>query len=124
MGEKVPKSVQEILADLTATEGVLGSALIGFDGITIAENFVVEVNDEKLGALLSSVYNRLQDVFGELRQGNVRQAWFETERYVFVMRSTPVGLLVAVGRHEAPVGLIHLSMRKAVGEVEKLDRRT
>jgi predicted regulator of Ras-like GTPase activity (Roadblock/LC7/MglB family) len=111
--------VHEILADLTATEGVLGSTLLGLDGIIIADNFVVEVNAEKLGALLANVYNTLQDVFDELKQGDVKQAWFETDRYRFLVQAVPVGLLVVVGRHDAPLGLIRLATRQTVTQLEQ-----
>jgi len=116
-------TIQAILAQLTATEGVVGSALLAVDGITIADNFVVEVNVEKLGALLSNAYDTLQRLFEELRQGAVNQAWIETDRYSFMVHASPIGLLVAVARHDAPAGLIRLSMRRAISQLEKSERQ-
>lgn len=110
-------AIREALDQLTQTEEVLGSALVGFDGMVIADSFVVEVNQEKIGALVSSVYNSARRVFEELRQGKVKQAWFETERYGFLLHETSVGLLFAVARRDAPLGLVRLAMRRAVERI-------
>ncbi|KPK72159.1 MAG: hypothetical protein AMJ84_04790 [Acidithiobacillales bacterium SM23_46] len=115
--------MRRILAELAATEGVLGSALLGLDGMVIVDNFVVEVNLEKLGALLSKAYNTLQQVFGGLEQGTVGQAWFETERRSFFIQAVAVGLLVVVARQDAPVGLIRLDMRKAILQLETGEKK-
>jgi len=121
MHTRVPASLREVLAELTTSEGILGSALIGFDGIMIAEHFVVDVNLEKISALLSSVFNNVQQVFSDLKQGAVAQCWFETERYSFFVHVTSVGLLLTIARHEAPVGLVRLSIRKARAQLEKTE---
>ena len=82
-------ALRNILEDLTATEGIVGSALIGFDGMAISETFVVDVNLEKIGALLSSVYNTVQRVFGEMEQDSVKETWFQTETFrASLVRST------------------------------------
>jgi predicted regulator of Ras-like GTPase activity (Roadblock/LC7/MglB family) len=114
--------LRRILEELTGTEGALGSALIALDGIVIADNFVVEVNLEKLAALLSSVYNTLQRVFGDLKQGDVQASWIETDRYGFLVQAVDPGLLVVVVRHDVPIGLIRLSMRKAVVQLKRAER--
>jgi len=115
-----PVTIREILGELTATEGIVGSALVGLDGILVADNFVVDANLEKITALMSSVYNTLEKVFGELKQGAVGQAWFETDRHNFLLQPTPVGLIVAVANHDAPVGLIRLAVRRARSQLDKI----
>jgi predicted regulator of Ras-like GTPase activity (Roadblock/LC7/MglB family) len=117
-------AIQSILEDLTSTEGILGSALIGFDGIVIADHFVVEVNLEKIGALLSGAYNSIQRIFGDLKQGNVEQTWFQTERFSFLLYAAPIGLILTVSRHDAPLGLIRLSMKRAVAQLNEKQLET
>lgn len=124
MNRSKPKAMRAVLEELTATEGVLGSALVGLDGIVIADNFVIEVNLEKLAALLSQIYNTLERAFGDLRQGTVGRAWFETDRHSFLVQAVPAGLLVAVARQNAPVGLIRLAIRRAVLQLETSEKKS
>lgn len=115
------KTIKDILAELTGTEGVLGCALIGLDGIVIGDHFVVDVNLDKLGALLSSAYNALDRVMSELKQGSIAQGWLETERYCFLIQAVPIGLLVVVARHDASLGLIRLCVRQAILHLEQIE---
>lgn len=116
-------ALRNILEDLTATEGVVGSALIGFDGMTISESFVIDVNLEKIGALLSSVYNTVQRVFGEMEQDSVKETWFQTDRYGFHLHTVELGILLAVARSDTPIGLVRLSLKKAVAQLDREERR-
>jgi predicted regulator of Ras-like GTPase activity (Roadblock/LC7/MglB family) len=116
-------TLRDVLTELTTTEGIIGSALIGLDGIVIADHFVVDVNLEKIAALLSSVYNNVQQVSTDLKQGTVTEAWFETEHYGFYIQVSAVGILLAIARHDAPVGLVRLSMRKAGALLEKSEKQ-
>jgi len=117
----MPKTIKDILAELTGTEGVLGCALVGLDGMVISGHFIVEVNLDRLGALMSSAYNTLDRVYGELKQGSVLHAWVETERYCFLIQAVPMGLLVIVVRHDAALGLVRLGARRAIRRLEQTD---
>jgi len=116
----MPETIREVLAELTATEGVVGSALVGLDGILVADNFVVDANLEKITALMASVFNNLEKVFGDLKQGPVEQAWLETDRHNFLLQPTPVGLIVTVANRDAPIGLVRLAVRRALLQLERI----
>ncbi len=110
--------MDRILAELNKTPNVVGSFVVGSDGIIVASDFATELNDEVMGALTSSIINSTEKATKKMEQGELRSFIVETDSNKMFFNSTRSGFLVCVSTPDANLGLIRVEMKTAS---EKLD---
>jgi predicted regulator of Ras-like GTPase activity (Roadblock/LC7/MglB family) len=113
--------MDRILAELNKTPGVIGSFVVGADGMIVASDYNSEINDEVMGALTSSIINSTEKATKKMEQGDLVSFIVETDSNKLFFNSTRSGYLVCVAAPEANLGLIRIEMRTAK---EKLDNVT
>ncbi len=106
------------LSDLNKTPGIIGSFVVGEDGIMIASDFMTEENVDIMGALASSIINSAGKVVQKLNQGKINAFFLETDKNKIFFQQTKTGFLVAVTTIDANIGLIRVEMKLAA---QKLD---
>ena len=105
--------MERTLAELNKTPGVVGSFVVGADGIIVASDFTSELNDEMMGALTSSIINSTEKATKKMEQGELVSFIIETDRNKLFFNSTRSGFLVCVARQDANLGLVRVEMRAA-----------
>ncbi len=113
--------MEQILAELNKTPGVIGSFVVAADGIIVASDYATELNDEMMGALTSSIINSTEKAIRKMEQGELISFIVETETSRLFFNASRSGFLVCVASTDANLGLVRMEMR---GSVERLNGLT
>lgn len=109
--------MQKSLETINRTRGVLGSALVGNDGILIA----AEMTDPQMADLISALAASLADMSGKLADacgsGAVGQILLEGETGKVLVLSVSLGWLVVLTTANVNVGLVRVEMRQAAKSI-------
>lgn len=105
--------MQKALETINRTRGVLGSALVGTDGIMIA----AEMTDPQMADLVSALAASLADMGGKLGDacgaGAIGQIILEGETGKVLVLSVSLGWIVVLTAANVNVGLVRVEMRQA-----------
>ena len=105
--------MHKALETINRTRGVLGSALVGTDGILIA----AEMADPQMADLVSALAASLSDMGGKLAEasgaGTVGQILLEGETGKVLVLSVSLGWLVVLTAPDVNIGLVRVEMRQA-----------
>jgi predicted regulator of Ras-like GTPase activity (Roadblock/LC7/MglB family) len=105
--------MHKALESINRVRGVLGSALVGNDGILIAS----EMSDAQAADLVSALAASLSDMGGKLSEacgaGPVGQIILEGEAGKVLVLAVPLGWLVVLTAANVNIGLVRVEMRQA-----------
>lgn len=110
--------MEQILAELNKTPDVIGSCIVAEDGIIVATDFNSEIDDEVIGALMSSVIRACQQTIEKLDYGGIRSFMLEAENNKLFFASCKFGFIVVITGSEANLGLIRVEVKNAVKKLE------
>jgi len=106
--------MERILKDLNkSSAGIIGSLLVGPDGIPIVSDFATPVNDEMVAALVSSITNSASKVVNKLTQEEMESFIIETEANKIFLQNSKLGYLVALTNSDANLGLVRVEIKTA-----------
>jgi predicted regulator of Ras-like GTPase activity (Roadblock/LC7/MglB family) len=106
---------QSLLAELRRLPGILGAEIARRDGILIAHSVPKTMNPKKIAAMSAAIVGTSEMAATEMGLGSFNQSIIDTD--VGMMMATGAGeeaILVTMIRNDANMGLIHLSVDKAV----------
>ena len=105
--------MHKALESINRVRGVLGSALVGSDGILIAS----EMADNQAADLVSALAASLSDMGGKLAEacgaGTVGQILLEGETGKVLVLGVQLGWLVVLTSANVNIGLVRVEMRQA-----------
>lgn len=105
--------MQKALETINRTKGVLGSAVVGSDGILIAAEMADSGRADLVSALAASLAdtgNRVSDACGV---GAVQQILLEGEMGKVLLLQVTLGWLVVLTSSNVNIGLVRVEMRQA-----------
>jgi uncharacterized protein len=109
--------MQKALESINRTRGVLGSALVGNDGIVISS----EMTDPQMADLVSALAASLADMGGKLGEacgaGSVTQILLEGDTGKVLVLGVSLGWLVVLTTGTVNVGLVRVEMRQAAKSI-------
>ncbi|MCK6472519.1 MAG: roadblock/LC7 domain-containing protein [Planctomycetes bacterium] len=109
--------MQSILAKLNKTQGVRGSMVVNRDGIVVAADFSVDLDETGIGAVASSILAALEGAVKRIKIGKLKRFVITgNENKVAMVDTGPTILLVILDR-EANMGLLNVELNEAVAEV-------
>ena len=111
--------MQQILGRLNQTPGIVGSFIVGSDGMLVASDVSWIMDEEAVGALASSIINTVDRASLSIDQGPLRSVALETNENKLFFSPTRIGYLVTIATQEANLGLIRLEMENAVDELNE-----
>ena len=88
------EEIGEFLKEIDGKQGVVGSLLVGLDGLVVAATIGDGLDSFCLGALSMAIYNHTAAVTGHLALGGLRQTILQSAQTVAVITSVSRGLLV------------------------------
>ncbi len=109
--------MQKALETINRTRGVLGSALVGNDGILIA----AEMTDQQMVDLVSALAASLVDMGNKLGEacgsGAIGQILLEGETGKVLVLPVSLGSLVVLTTANVNIGLVRVEMRQAAKSI-------
>lgn len=118
---KAQRLADELDAFLAASPNVEATAVVSFDGLTMASALPEDMDDDRVGAMSAALLSLGEQAARGLGRGELGQIFVEAdEGFVFLMSAKDEAVLVAVSDAEAKMGFVLYEMRRAaqsIGEV-------
>jgi uncharacterized protein len=111
--------MQKTLKELNKLQGVLGSLLVGKDGLLIASDLKVQVNEEAIGAVASNVLSALRRALQKMQLGDFRRYIVSGKSARIAMYQVGPAILMLLLEKDANLGMITVEIRDAIKEIEK-----
>jgi uncharacterized protein len=112
--------MHKILTELNKMRGVRGSMLVGKDGMLIASDLKVEVNDEAIGAVASNVLAALRRALERMQLGEFKRYVVSGKAARIAMYQVGPAILMLLLEKDANLGLITVEIRESIKEIEKM----
>ncbi|RKZ28171.1 hypothetical protein DRQ26_01660 [bacterium] len=113
-------SVKEVVERLSQVKGVVGSILVAKDGLVVASNLSVQVQDEIVAAMVSAVGSTAIKATEMMEQGELRNIIIEGNNGKLFLTDADVGYLGVLTSTEANMGLVRLELMEAAETLKKL----
>ena len=111
--------MQKALSELNKLRGVLGSLLVGRDGILIASDLRVDVNEEAVSAVASSVLSALSRALERMALGRFRRYIVSGRSARIAMYEVGPTILILLLQKDTNLGLITVEIRDAIKTIEQ-----
>jgi predicted regulator of Ras-like GTPase activity (Roadblock/LC7/MglB family) len=114
--------MSERLRDLQASSpDVEASAVISFDGLTIASALPENVEEDRVAAMSAAMLSLGERISGELGRGNLDQVYIRGENgFMVLMAVGSEAVLTVLARKQAKLGLLFLDMRRSTQDLAEL----
>lgn len=115
-------ALNSILASLSASSGEIEAcAVVSADGLMMASNFPAGMDEDRLAGMTAALLAMGERTARELNRGDLEQVYVRgKEGLVILMGAGAEGVLAALCRRNAKLGLIFLDMARAAAEVAKI----
>ncbi len=102
------QTFDELLKEINEVPGVLGTLIVGNDGLVIANTMPNEIDKEIVGALTSSIYLNLDVQIKRMQRGGLKRLVIETDIGLTVLSTLEMGTLVAFSQNTPDFSLAKL----------------
>lgn len=110
--------MESILMELNKTPGITGSFVVSPDGMIVASDYTSELDDERLGAIISTIINATEKAMSKMDSGALSGFIVETDKTKMFFQKFKLGYLVCVAGREANLGLVRVEAKSAVNKIE------
>jgi hypothetical protein len=111
--------MEDILNKLNQVSEIMGSLIVGRDGLVIASNVPEGVNAELIGAMVAGVFTSAESSMEELHQGEVKTVMIEGEKGKVIL-SNAGAILVVLLDEVKNLGLVRLEVKDAVNKLKEI----
>lgn len=114
--------MSERLKDLQASSpDVEASAVISFDGLTIASALPESIEEDRVAAMSAAMLSLGERISGELGRGNLDQVYIRGKNgFMVLMAVGNEAVLTVLARKQAKLGLLFLDMRRTTQDLAEL----
>lgn len=122
MAESIAVELGNALQVLSkASPYIMGSAVVTSEGLVIASELPNEIAEKKVTMMAMAMLTLGQETTRELGSSDLERVLVESkDSYIVLINVGPNAVLAAVADKEAVLGLLFLSMKKAVAEIKEL----
>ncbi|RKZ34480.1 hypothetical protein DRQ33_02065 [bacterium] len=113
-------SVKEVVERLAQVKGVVGSILVARDGLVVASNLSVQVQDEVVAAMVSAIGGTAVKASEMMGQGKLRNIVLEGENGKVFLTDSGIGYLGVLTAPDANIGLVRLELMETSETLKKL----
>jgi predicted regulator of Ras-like GTPase activity (Roadblock/LC7/MglB family) len=111
--------VKTILGKLNKTSGIRGSMIVNRDGIVVASDFSVELQETSIGAVASSILSALEGALKRIQMGRfTRFVITGSENKVAMVDAGQAILLVLLNR-DVNMGMVNVEIKEAAAAVKE-----
>jgi len=109
--------MRKIVEDLLRVDGVVGSLLVGKDGLVVASTLLDPADAEILGAMSAAVYAEIDKATNRIGVGELTDAIINARDGMVMMLESHELILVVITHRTVNIGLVKMEMRKAAGRI-------
>jgi uncharacterized protein len=103
------------------TPDIEASAVVSVDGLIIASDLPVEVEEDRVSAMSAAMLSLGDRIASELGRGQLDQVYIRgNSGYVILMSVGEEAVLTSLARQGARLGLVFLDMRRAAADLDDL----
>jgi predicted regulator of Ras-like GTPase activity (Roadblock/LC7/MglB family) len=108
----------EILEELNKTQGIIGSMIVGQDGIVIAADLHSGLQDETVGAMASAINGSVIKSLEKIKLTPLKQVTVEASQGKLFLTDIGIGTLVVTTEPKVNLGLIRLEIKNAINQLK------
>ncbi|GAB4109469.1 MAG: roadblock/LC7 domain-containing protein [Roseiflexaceae bacterium] len=109
--------MRRIVEGLIRVEGVIGSLLVGKDGLVVASTLMDEEDAEILGAMSAAVFGEIDKSTKRIGVGTLIDAIIDAEQGSILMLESRDLILVVITQRMVNLGLVKMEMRRAAKRI-------
>ncbi len=111
--------MRHIVEDLLRVEGVIGSLLVGKDGLVVSSTLVDHEDAEVLGAMSAAVYGEINKSTKRIGIGSLVDAIIDAEQGSVLLLEAKDLILVVITHRTVNLGMVKLEMRRAAKRISE-----
>lgn len=111
--------MRSIVEDLLRVEGVIGSLLVGKDGLVVASTLLDPDDAEVLGAMSAAVYGEINKSTKRIGVGTLVDAIIDAQEGSILLLEAKDLILVVITQRVVNLGLIKMEMRRAARRIHE-----
>lgn len=112
--------MRKIVEDLIRVEGVIGSLIVGKDGLVVASTLLDPEDGEVLGAMSAAVYGEINKSTKRIGVGGLVDAIIDAQDGSILLLEARDLILVVITQRVINLGLVKLEMRKAAKRIAEV----
>lgn len=111
--------MRKIVEDLIRVDGVIGSLLVGKDGLVVASTLLDSEDAEVLGAMSAAVYGEIDKSTKRIGVGTLVDAIIDAQEGSILLLEAKDLILVVITQRVVNLGLIKMEMRRAARRISE-----
>jgi uncharacterized protein len=111
--------MRHIVEDLIRVDGVIGSLLVGRDGLVIASTLLDEEDAEVLGAMSAAVFGEIDKATKRIGIGILVDAIIDAKDGSILLLEAREMILTVVTQRMVNLGLVKMEMRRAAKRISE-----
>ena len=112
-GQVMRRTVEELIR----VEGVIGSLLVGKDGLVVANTLLEEEDAEILGAMSAAVFGEIDKSTRRIGVGTLVDAIIDAKDGTILLLEASELILVVITQRTVNLGLVKMEMRRAAKRI-------
>ena len=110
-------AMRRIVEDLIRVDGVIGSLLVGRDGLVVASTLMDDEDAEILGAMSAAVFGEIDKTTRRIGVGTLVDTIIDAQQGSILMLESRDLILAVITQRMVNLGLVKMEMRKAAKRV-------
>ncbi len=111
--------MRRIVEDLIRVDGVIGSLLVGKDGLIVAHTLLHEEDAEILGAMSAAVFGEIDKATKRIGIGMLIDSIIDAKDGSILLLEAKDLILVVITQRVVNLGLVKLEMRRAARRISE-----
>ncbi len=111
--------MRRIVEDLIRVEGVIGSLLVGKDGLVVASTLLDEEDAEILGAMSAAVFGEIDKATKRIGIGSLVDSIIDAKDGSILLLEAKELILVVITQRIVNFGLVKMEMRRAAKRISE-----
>ena len=109
--------MRAILAKLNKTQGVRGSMIVNRDGIVVASDFSVDVDETSIGAMSSSILAAMEGALKRVNMGRFTRFLITGSENKVAMVSAGQTILLVLLNRDLNMGMVNVDIKEAAVQI-------
>jgi hypothetical protein len=109
--------MRRIVEDLIRVDGVIGSLLVGKDGLVVASTLLDEEDAEILGAMSAAVFGEIDKATKRIGVGTLVDSIIDAKDGSILLLEARDLILVVITQRTVNLGLVKMEMRRAAKRI-------
>lgn len=111
------QAMRRIVEDLIRVEGVIGSLLVGKDGLVVSTTLLEEEDAEILAAMSAAVFGEIDKATKRIGVGTLVDAIIDAKDGSILLLEARELILVVITQRTVNLGLVKMEMRRAAKRI-------